>query len=83
VTPAEWTRILAEKYEGHLKAELGNEWENTKARAQCLEPTIAWYKERLDNYVEKKKFNGTFKRLTGNLDKKFIQMVRLIFIHYR
>ncbi|RDB16027.1 hypothetical protein Hypma_003468 [Hypsizygus marmoreus] len=72
-TPAEWTKVLVEKYEEHLQKELGDEWENPKARAECLEPIVEWYKERLGDYIENMRADGNFKKVMLETTEKFVQ----------
>ncbi|RDB25589.1 hypothetical protein Hypma_006942 [Hypsizygus marmoreus] len=73
MSSAEWTKVLVEKYEEYLQDKLGDEWENPRARTECLQPLVDWYKGRLCDHVENTKIDGNLKRMLLQTTDKFIQ----------
>ncbi|RDB31060.1 hypothetical protein Hypma_000013 [Hypsizygus marmoreus] len=78
----EWIKFVRQEYHDYLKRELGDDWQDAKARATCLEPIITWYKERFQQFVDDKKNNGTFGPIVTKVANKFVQLSSSVYEEY-
>ncbi|RDB18994.1 hypothetical protein Hypma_014441 [Hypsizygus marmoreus] len=82
LTHAEWIKFVRQEYHDYLKSVLGDEWDDPKARATCLEPIVSWYKERLQEFVDEKKNNGKFGPIVTKVANKFVQLSSSVYEEY-
>ncbi|KAF8060156.1 hypothetical protein FPV67DRAFT_1424092 [Lyophyllum atratum] len=68
-----WARFLADEYEKHLKSELGEDWEDPDREAECMEPIVTWFKDRIADYAPAMKADGKFGKVMTSVADKFIQ----------
>jgi len=70
-----WARFLADEYEKHLKSKLSEDWEDPNREAECMEPIIEWFKDRIADFAPTMKADGKFGKVMTSVTEKFIQYV--------
>ncbi|KAG6905099.1 hypothetical protein DXG01_004862 [Tephrocybe rancida] len=68
----DWAVIVAGEYQEYCKQELKERWEDPMERARLLQPMVKWYKERYDDFVNKKKVDGTFHKIIAKTRDEFM-----------
>ncbi|KAG6913115.1 hypothetical protein DXG01_009496, partial [Tephrocybe rancida] len=52
-------------------------WEDPMERAKLLQPMVKWYKEQYNDFIDKKKVDGTFHKIIAKTRDEFMHLVQL------
>ncbi|KAG6805373.1 hypothetical protein H0H92_015781, partial [Tricholoma furcatifolium] len=62
MSAAEWSKVVSQKCTEHLKKELGDKWNDPKARKAYLHKFVVWHRELLEKNPEHVRHKGGQKR---------------------